>query len=233
MLGGETWITLGVAAFAVGAMAGGAAPGVKFGAVVEILAISLRPGPCALKATYVAGHIGDILSKDQRGKVGEVLHIDVPALIMAVIDQLPRDHTKVLPGDSRHTAVSLARPVCAVAARAGFEENPAVGRVDIRLEHGTIFIFGVGCSEGLRRQQQCAQRCRQNSKVGRYFHSRQCRVRMAARIYADSATGWRQQFRSGQARSTSLRPAVAARRIRTIRNVLECDIGTIPSRGSV
>jgi len=68
MLAGQPGIALIVAAFAVGAMTGCAAPGVEFSAVVEIAPLSLCPRPDALEPRDVAATSATSWAKIRDGK---------------------------------------------------------------------------------------------------------------------------------------------------------------------
>ena len=79
--------------------------------------------------------------------IGEMLHVLVPALLVAEIRELLEQHAAVLPGDGRHFAVGRAAPIRSVARRAGLEQLGAVPEVG--LQRGARDEFAVARSAWL------------------------------------------------------------------------------------
>ena len=58
---------------------------------------------------YIFGNVGDGLGIGQMMAVRKMLHARIPALIMAVIHQLPGQYGKVLACDSGHHTIRCSR----------------------------------------------------------------------------------------------------------------------------
>jgi len=63
--------------------------------------------------------------------IGEMLHAQVPALVMSVVDELARDNMIVLSRDRRHGAIGNACAFRAVAGGAGLKQRLAMHEVGL------------------------------------------------------------------------------------------------------
>lgn len=111
-------------------------------AMLEVFAAPLRRRAGARHPCQVAGGVRDVLGEYEVGEIGEVLHADVPALIVPVVDQLARDETEFLARERRDAAIVGAARCRPVAASAGtLEELLAVLRVDLGVDDRLVFLF--------------------------------------------------------------------------------------------
>jgi hypothetical protein len=113
----------------------------------EQLAISLTGRPARLEAVDVRRHIGDGLGIAQVMAVREMLHAQIPAAIVPIIDQLLPEHREVLSADAGHLSVGRAAAVGPVTGRAGVEQVRAV--IEVRRAAPDLGQLLLGAREGL------------------------------------------------------------------------------------
>jgi hypothetical protein len=105
-------------------------------AFVDMMTVADTAGTIAPQPAHIPGNVGDVRQLRQyRVTGGHTFHAHVPALAMTKVDDLPRQHPVVLPGDARHRAVHRAATIRAMTGHALFEQLRAVARVRFSGQH--------------------------------------------------------------------------------------------------
>jgi hypothetical protein len=75
--------------------------------------------------------------------VSEMLHAQVPAAIVSIVEELLLHHRHVLPADPRHLSIARSAAIGPVAGGAGFEVLTATIEVrDAAFDRGELFLRG-------------------------------------------------------------------------------------------
>jgi hypothetical protein len=106
------------------AMAGCASTGIELRAMRNIFAITGRRNQSRRQSADIRSQVSDILNRAHLLAVADVLHAWIPALVMAIVDQLSRYDAKMLGRNRRSETVGAAGTIRPVAGR-----TPGVERV--------------------------------------------------------------------------------------------------------
>ena len=110
---------------------------------VDILAASLPRGSTRLELMNVGRDVRDRLRIAEMMIVREMLHAQVPAAIVSIVEELFLHHRHVLPADPRHLSIARPAAIGAVAGGAGLEVLSATIEVrDAAFDGGEFFLRG-------------------------------------------------------------------------------------------
>jgi hypothetical protein len=126
MLAGKSRIAFAIITRGVRPMTGRAPTRIRFATTIQVRAV---PGSLVrrrFEGADVSSDIGDILCVYQMVLVSEVLHTQIPAIVMPEIDQLAGNDRKVLSRHGRYGAIARTSAVNTVACSTGCKQFRAM-----------------------------------------------------------------------------------------------------------
>src|ERR1700686_2802018 len=89
----------------------------------------------------VCRDIGNILGAAQVMLVGEMLHAQVPALIVSIVDELVREDAKMLRGNRRYRAIACSRAVSPVTGWTGLKQLLAAYQICLAAQNRVVLLL--------------------------------------------------------------------------------------------